>query len=158
MGYPGRVLEQGVAALFLLFFCFGRGGGQTLFSASEKGSMYFLWFQNMGQGLSQVQVLGFDVNSNPGQNSPCLPNSNSSANQVRVKRFSQTCRLKNWLYGCQFSKEVNNLVVNGADFCQATYLSGFDVKSNSRKLAAICQIFILQQIKLKKNGFYRLLD
>ena len=26
------------------------------------------------------------------------------------------------------------------------------------KMAAVCRIFILQQIKLEKNGFHRLLD
>ena len=32
---------------------------------------------------------GFDVKTYARQNGPCLPNSNSSANQVREKRFSQ---------------------------------------------------------------------
>ena len=49
-------------------------------------------------------------------------------------------------------------MVNGTDFCPATNLSGFDVKSNARQMAAVCRIFILQQIKLEKNGFHRLVD
>ena len=48
--------------------------------------------------------------------------------------------------------------MNGVDFCQAINLSGFDVKSNLRQMAALCRIFILQQIKIEKNGFHRLLD
>ena len=40
----------------------------------------------------------------------------------------------------------------------ATNLSGFDVRQNSQQMAAVCQIFILQQIKFEKNGFHRLLD
>ena len=49
-------------------------------------------------------------------------------------------------------------MVNDADFFQATNLSGFDVKSNSRQMAAVRRIFILQQIKLEKNGFHRPVD
>ena len=49
-------------------------------------------------------------------------------------------------------------MVNGTDFCPATNLSGFDVKSNPRQMAAVCRTFIQQQIKLEKNGFRRLLD
>ena len=40
---------------------------------------------------------------------------------------------------------------------QYTYLSIFDVKSNIRekngKKAPVCQIFILQQVNVEKNGF-----
>ena len=49
-------------------------------------------------------------------------------------------------------------MVNGVDFCQAINLSGFDVKSNLRQMAALCRIFILQQIKMEKDDFHRLLD
>ena len=48
--------------------------------------------------------------------------------------------------------------MNGADFCEATNLSGFDVKSNSRQMAELCQIFIFQQNKLEKNGFHRVVE
>ena len=51
-----------------------------------------------------------------------------------------------------------DLVVNGADFCPVTNLSGFDVKSNAWQMAAVCRIFILQQIKLEKNGFHYHVD
>ena len=44
--------------------------------------------------------------------------------------------------------------MTGVDFCQAINLSGFDVKSNFRQMAALCRVFILQQIKLQKNGFH----
>ena len=49
-------------------------------------------------------------------------------------------------------------MLNDADFGIATNLSGFDVKSNARQMAAVYRIFILQQIKFEKNGFHRLLD
>ena len=48
--------------------------------------------------------------------------------------------------------------MNGVDFCQAINLSGFDVKSNLRQMAALCRIFIIQQIKLEKNGFHYHVD
>ena len=83
----------------------------------------------------------------------CLPNFNSAADQVREKRVSQRSRPENWLLGCLFSNQVNNLVGNGVAFCQAINLSGFDVESNLRQMAELCRIFILQKIKLEKNGF-----
>ena len=49
-------------------------------------------------------------------------------------------------------------MLNDADFCKATNLSGFDVKSNAQKMAAVYRIFILQQIKFEKNGFHKLID
>ena len=49
-------------------------------------------------------------------------------------------------------------MLNDADFGKATNLSGFDVKSNVRQMAAVCWIFIFQQIKFEKNGFHRLVD
>ena len=87
------------------------------------------------------------------ENDFSLTNFRSSANQVTEKRFSQRSRLENWLLGCLFSNQVNNLVGNGVAFCQAINLSGFDVKSNLRQMAELFRIFILQKIKLEKNGF-----
>ena len=37
-------------------------------------------------------------------------------------------------------------------------LSGFDVESNARQMAAVYRIFILQQIKFEENGFHRLVE
>ena len=37
-----------------------------------------------------------------------------------------------------------------ADFCKATNLSGFDVKSNVCQMAVVYWIFILQQVKFEK--------
>ena len=49
-------------------------------------------------------------------------------------------------------------MLNDVDFCKATNLSGFDVKSNVQQMAAVYRIFILQQIKFEKKGFHRLAD
>ena len=49
-------------------------------------------------------------------------------------------------------------MLNDADFCKATNLSGFDVKSNARQMAHLYQIFILQQIKFEENGFHRVVE
>ena len=49
-------------------------------------------------------------------------------------------------------------MLNDIDFCKATNLSGFDVKSKAQKMVAVCLIFILQQIKFEKNGFHELVD
>ena len=48
--------------------------------------------------------------------------------------------------------------MNGAGFCEVTNLSGFDVRSNLRQMAALWRLFILQQIKLQKNGFHYQVD
>ena len=49
-------------------------------------------------------------------------------------------------------------MLNDADFGIATNLSGFDVKSNERQMAAVYHILILQQIKFEENGFHKLVD
>ena len=49
-------------------------------------------------------------------------------------------------------------MLNEADFCTATNLSGFDVKSNARQMADVYRIFILQQIKFEENGFHSLVE
>ena len=59
-------------------------------------------------------------------------------------------KLVDWnigFHGAKFSKKLNYLVLNDAD-----------VKSNARQMAALWWIFILQQIKFRKNGFHRLVD
>ena len=70
-------------------------------------------------------------------------------------------KLVDWnigFHGAKFSKKLNYLVLNDADFCEATDFSGFDVKSNERQMAAVYRIFILQQIKFEKNGFHRVVE
>ena len=49
-------------------------------------------------------------------------------------------------------------MVNGAGFGQATNLPCLNVKSNPRQMADVCRTFILQQIKLEKNGFHSFVD
>ena len=49
-------------------------------------------------------------------------------------------------------------MLNDADFCKATNLSGFDVKSNARQMADLYRIFILQQIMFEENGLHRLVE
>ena len=82
-------------------------------------------------------------------------NPNSSANQCREKRLSHLWRLANWHF------RPYRIIMKIYWFCwdqEQKGLSGFDVESNARQIAAVYRIFILQQIKFEKNGFHRLVD
>ena len=96
---------------------------------------------------------------NSRQNTPCLPNFNFSANEYWEKRFSQSYRLANW-HCIPYKKiiEIFRFCLNQKQNGRTPIHQVLTSDPTRRKMAPVWQIFILQQIKIERNGFHSLAD